>query len=70
MSGVVTLYRSRTARLLHRYQDCCGKCTESTEALVRESECSGDYAVHPDTFFVLGDMCGYCQARFRTGQPR
>lgn len=73
MVEVVTLYRSKVARaggLLHRYPDCCGRRSESLEGCVRESECSGDYAVHSETFFVLGRMCGYCQTRHKAGKDR
>lgn len=64
----VTLYAApgRRIRKLHRYPDCIRTASREITGVVRVSECSGAYAVQPDPpFFVLGDVCPYCQARYR-----
>lgn len=65
MSWPVTLYTSPRARRLHRYADCTPNATSVLSGVVRESECSGPYAVQSDPpHFVLGDICRRCQARY------
>lgn len=52
--------------LLHHYQDCPDTpATHVTIAVVRDSECSGPYAVQPHPPWpVLGDVCATCRRRY------
>ena len=52
---------------MHRYQDCRpAEATRTVRGCVRESGCTGDYAVIPHPpWSVLGAVCGTCQARYR-----
>lgn len=60
------LLSSRHPRLLHHYRDCIDPpATIGVMGVVRDSECSGAYAVEPGPpWVVLGDVCAMCRRRY------
>lgn len=51
--------------LLHHYRDCVPGLVFARKGVVRDSECSGPYAVESGPPWVmLGDVCRRCRRRF------
>jgi hypothetical protein len=54
----VAVWVSSQTAVVHRTQQCAPRDAEPVDALIRGSECSGDYAVLPwQPWHVIGALC-------------
>lgn len=63
---LLQLRRNRHPRMLHHYRTCTDPPgTIAVMGVVRDSECSGSYAVEgAPPWIVLGEVCERCRRRY------